>query len=206
MKVLLLVIILSLSHPIFAQENIVSFSYGDIRGLIPKDEDSSFSFHEIFTAIKISNMQTTNVGLIFSDKNTSNSFLIELSSQQRQDLLQAIAKYKDWNGKAIKEKYEIEKEITNIDSTSIYWKKDSDQYGFFNYNMSLRLIFFSQNEKRHQLVLVLPFLEIKQEKVSIQPPTIYIEYDEVLKLENLFSEKAITQAITREKRKEELFR
>lgn len=205
MNKLWLIFILGLSCPVFGQKESLRFLHGNICGFIKKSGTSLFYPHEIAVIVDLEGSRT-NVELLFLDKNnTTNRFFITLNSKQRQEAFEAIAKYKEWHDTALTNKYKLDKLITQAESSLITWRKSSGNIVFSQSNVSFKFVFFSQNPKNHQFVFLFPIIRDKKEKASIKPPPIYFNYKEAIALANLFSDKTLSEAISREKQKNQVF-
>ena len=197
MNKLWLILISGLICPIFSQalNEKASYGYGIVIASIINQQDNRHNIHLINIAVNISNAQT-NVDLLFKDRlNTLHSFAVRLSYEQRQEMIQAMLKYFEWNRQATIMQYKLDKAITNFITHQVYWQKKDNNCGFLSRNIPIELRFFSQTPKDHQLILKFSSIGDIRNLGSIQPPSIYIGFDEVVKLANLLSEGPIIVAV-----------
>ena len=197
MNKLWLILILGLICPTFSQalNDKASYGYGIFITSIINQQDKRHNIHLVNTAINISNGKT-NVDLLFKDRlNTRSSFSVRLSYAQRQEMILAMLKYFEWNRQATIMQYKLDKAITNVIVPQVYWQKEDNNHGFFSRNIPIELRFFSQTPKDHQLILKFAFIGDISSFGSVQPPSIHIGFDEVVKLANLLSEGPIITAI-----------
>ena len=197
MNIFWLLFILGLSYPFFGQDYMgrSSAGYSSVVANIIYQEDSKQYAHYLYTSINLSNYQT-NVDLIFTDNlNTRNFFQIRLSQEQRLDFLEALDHYKSLYNQAFDLKNRINEAISSVSSSFIYWWKTDSTASFISYDIPFDFWLVSQNNQNYQLVLGFPSItDSKRHKETIQPPFIYIDYDEVLKLEMLLDEDTIEVA------------
>ena len=193
MNILWLLFILSLSYPLFGQDYMGRSSAGYssvVANIIYQEDDKQYAQY-LYTSINISNRQT-NVDLIFTDDlNTRNFFQIRLSQEQRLDFLDVLAHYKSLYNEAIELKNQFNETLDTIFSSFIYWWKIDSTASYISYDIPFDFQFIN-----HQLVLGFPSItDSKRHKETIQPPYLYIDYAEALKLEMLLDEETIEVAL-----------
>jgi hypothetical protein len=116
---------------------------------------------------------------------------IVLSDGNIESLRNSLSKYFSWESTAVTNKVKLEKELPgSVISTNVIWKYGDD---WFNaYNITLKLIFFSQSEQRHQLVIYSnkvtstsnQFIEYKLEGTYLEKSEVLSLYQD-LKIENI---------------------
>ena len=135
------------------------------------------------------------------------TYTLDLTIQDRENILLSISKYKEWQEIAISNKVEVEKDINNFKISRIYWGTPNNFDKIMN-KPEITLRIFSQNIERHQLVITSE--KLKSEYSTDDLPIIYLEYDEVIKLEKILSEENISNSILKEVEKtskaDELFK
>ena len=135
----------------------------------------------------------TNVEIRYED--WIHTYTLDLTIQDRENILLSISKYKEWQEIAISNKVEVEKNINNFKISRIYWGTSNNFDKIMN-KPEITLRFFSQNIERHQLVITSE--KLKSEYSTDDLPIIYLEYDEVIKLEKILSEENISNSIVKE--------
>lgn len=106
----------------------------------------------------------------------------------------ALAKYQDWNAKAIAKKVKLDKEISEI-SFPYSWQfgdswhnADSDPLVSFH--------FFSQDPSRHQLCFVFPTLQSAGNQfITNTPETLYFDAVQVIQLRKLLSKEHLEKKL-----------
>ena len=188
---------LSLIYPAFGQDYLdrSSAGYSSIVANIIKQKDKKQYAHYLYTSINLSNSKT-NVDLVFTDNlNTRTFFQLRLTKKQRRAFREAITEYKNLYNKNTKKRKKFKESIANVGCLFIYWWQIDGKANFISYRPTFEFKLLSENKKNHQLVLVFPpITDSRRGRVSIQPPSIYIDYDEVEKLEILLKEKTVTTA------------
>jgi len=115
---------------------------------------------------------------------------------QRKLVLKHIAKYKEWNKKAISKEVKIEKNIGKIEGVAasfVIGKGDNHYSGKSN---SLSFTFFSRSKKQHELVI--DFSKLKKTSnrfITYMPNTLYLTWENVIQLEETISEAKIERGI-----------
>ncbi|WP_156878990.1 hypothetical protein [Oceanobacter kriegii] len=123
-----------------------------------------------------------------------------ITRDQANSLIEAIDKYKEWNLKASSKKVMLEKEISKVNTYQTFWKVGNGDWNF-GYGVSLSVIFFSQSDEIHQLVVSFPKFKNKyNEYSSHNPETIYLGYKEAMKLRDALTEKAVLGFIEKSKK------
>ena len=135
----------------------------------------------------------TNVEMRYED--WIHTYTLDLTIQDRENILLSISKYKEWQEIAISNKVEVEKNINNFKISRIYWGTSNNFDKIMN-KPEITLRIFSQNIERHQLVITSE--KLKSEYFTDDLPIIYLEYDEVIKLEKILSEENISNSIVKE--------
>ena len=135
----------------------------------------------------------TNVEIRYED--WIHTYTLDLTIQDRENILLSISKYKEWQEIAISNKVEVEKNINNFKISRIYWGTSNNFDKIMN-KPEITLRIFSQNIERHQLVIISEKLISGYSTNDL--PTIYLEYDEVIKLEKILSEENISNSIVKE--------
>ena len=135
----------------------------------------------------------TNVEIRYED--WIHTYTLDLTIQDRENILLSISKYKEWQEIAISNKVEVEKNINNFKISRIYWGTSNNFDKIMN-KPEITLRIFSQNIERHQLVITSE--KLKSEYSTDDLPIIYLEYDEVIKLEKILSEENISNSIVKE--------
>ena len=135
----------------------------------------------------------TNVEMRYED--WIHTYTLDLTIQDRENILLSISKYKEWQEIAISNKVEVEKNINNFKISRIYWGTSNNFDKIMN-KPEITLRIFSQNIERHQLVITSE--KLKSEYSTDDLPIIYLEYDEVIKLEKILSEENISNSIVKE--------
>ena len=227
MNKLWFILILGLFSPIFGERVPERFFSGKVIGLTYNDILERFLERDLKVlvdidktiSIKVTNeisnknpnkppkikvvTQKTNINcieLIFSD--ALQQFNISLNPIQRKDFLNAIQKYKEWNSIAIKNKQEIQKDIARVNSEYLYWRYQSSSEGYSSSSYYIVTRFLSQNIKHHQFLLHFPEAKSTYNSyITANPDTLYLEYEEVVKLEKLLTDKAVESAIKTEAEK-----
>jgi len=188
-----LIICVSLSNIIFANDKEdFRFIIGSVEGLFYNDTVSSFSSEEM-TVIVDDRNEKRLISLFTTD--FLNNYFIAFSDDEIKLLRDAISKYKIWRETAIKNEIELQKEINEFEVDNIFWAM-KDSTGYKMTNPSIALIFLSQNTNRHQLVIVAQNLKSDNDiDITQTLPKIYLDYEEVIKLENLLNEENINSTM-----------
>ena len=197
MNKLWFIFILGLSYPAFGQDYLDRSSSGYssvVANIINKKDDKQYA-HYLYTSINLSNSRT-NVDLVFTDNlNTRTFFQIRLTKKQRQAFLEAIAEYKNLYNKKTKKTKKSKESFANANCLFIYWWKTDGNANFISYHVPFDCQIFTQDAKNRQFMLVFPSItDSRRRRATIQPPNIYINYEEVLNLEILLNEKTIAEA------------
>ena len=186
-----------------------------------KDTEIRFVMEEDITGLFINSLNRTDEKLVYFivdvKKKYTNiemryedwiyTYTLDLTIQDRENILLSISKYKEWQEIAISNKVEVEKDINNFKISRIYWGTPNNFDKIMN-KPEITLRIFSQNIERHQLVIISEKLISGYSTDDL--PTIYLEYDEVIKLEKILSEENISNSILKEVEKtskaDELFK
>lgn len=186
-----------------------------------KDTEMRFIMEEDITGLSINSLSRFDEKLVYfivdiKEKSTNvemryedwiYTYTLDLTIQDRENILLSISKYKEWQEIAISNKVEVEKNINIFKISRIYWGTPNNFDKVMD-RPEIMLEILSQNIERHQLV-------IKSEKLKSgysndDLPIIYLDYNEVIKLEKILSEESISNSIVKEVKKtskeDELFK
>ncbi len=108
--------------------------------------------------------------------------LISFSDEDLATFLKYIDKYIEWNDVAIENRVTNDKQIGAVKIT-LSW-----EHGYDNWQKQETMMvtkFFSQNENRHQFLLIFHELSFSDGWVTFKQPTMYFEYDDIVKLKEL---------------------
>jgi hypothetical protein len=137
-------------------------------------------------------------------RETLGSSMVWLSENQRNELQEAISKYKKWRLKAIAEGVKLEKDIATITSERMTFRMGSD-YQLAGESKPFTIGFFSQNKTKHQMLIEVPKLQsTSNEFITMDPETKYLDYNMVQELDNLLSEKTVQAKIKQENKKKKI--
>jgi len=120
-----------------------------------------------------------------------------LDKEQRAILTSIVNKYFEWNEKAISKEVEIEKTIDiELVVRGVFNLGDEWHWSCKKPSNSIVAKFFSQNTKRHQLVL--SFEKIKScsnSYIDYKPDQLYFDYEEVLIISKLLLQEALDETM-----------
>lgn len=107
---------------------------------------------------------------------------------------EALAKYQDWNAKAIAKKVKLDKEIGEL-SFPYSWQF-GDSWNNADSDPLVSFRFFSQQPTRHQLCFVFPRLTSSSNQfITKTPETLYFDADQVIQLRTLLSKKHLEKTL-----------
>ena len=176
--------------------NDIKFLAGEFDGLFFDDKLKAFNTEPVMLLYtKVEDKLTLD--LIFN--NDSYIYFITLSDEERKLLLTAIVKYKQWNKIAIDNQAEVDKKIDAFDIASVFWRLQNQNSGYMGTNIGMHMKFFSQAKERHQLVIY--FDEVVSDRnqfITTSVPTLYLDNDEILKLEELLKDSYINSVLQAE--------
>ncbi|WP_444919339.1 hypothetical protein ACJJID_00100 (plasmid) [Microbulbifer sp. CnH-101-G] len=123
----------------------------------------------------------------------------KLSRNQADSLIETIDKYQAWDQKAKKKAVTLEKEIAQVPTGEVYWRFGNGDWSF-GPDANLRMVFFSQNTERHQLVMQFSkFVSSRNSYLGHNPQALYFDYDEALKLRDSLKKESVAQFIIQAK-------
>lgn len=129
---------------------------------------------------------------------------LTLSRAQANDLIQAIDKYEEWNIKASKKGVTLQKEISQLQSSEFFWRAGKGDWNFGD-GSNISTEFFSQNTKKHQLVIFFPkFVSKHNQFLSHRPEELYFNYKEALKLRDALKSEEISKFMVKAKKQAEI--
>jgi len=157
--------------------------------LIYNDILKGFNDSKITIYIKLNQGFAKKNSLEFYFNDFVNRNSIEINLEKKNEILDIINKYKEWNDQAIKENVKIEKEINKMKIVEISWKYLSSEDWYGSGRNDIFFKFFSQNTKHHQLLIIFPKVKsYNNEFITNRPETLYLDYNNVLILEKLLSD------------------
>ena len=125
--------------------------------------------------------------------------LISFSKEYLSIFLKYIDKYIEWNDIAIENRVTNDKKIGVVKIT-LSW-----EHGHNNWQKQETMMvahFFSQNEDRHQFLLMFYELSFSDGWVTFKQPTMYFEYGDVVKLKELLDPSFAKDAVENWKEKQ----
>lgn len=126
-----------------------------------------------------------------------------LSREKVNLLIAAINKYEKWNIKASKKKVMLEKEITKFRVSNTFWKRGDEWY--FGGEGVVFISFLSQSKQKHQLVFSFAKVNgIYNEFASNRIETLYLWYNDAIKLRTALTKKEIDSFLIKAKKQESL--
>lgn len=128
--------------------------------------------------------------LVLISKPLMMEYTIALNTKQRQELLGAIQKYKEWRQIAIENQVEHAKVIQTM---PLYMMKQSGFTDNQALNPSVILKFISNSPQEHLFVFDFPELTTDNEYLNIEVEAIFLTYDSVNSLENLLQEEFLIE-------------
>jgi len=137
----------------------------------------------------------------FKSPYLNDEVIISFTNENLAIFLNHIEKYFEWNNVAIENNVTYEKNIGAIQIT-LSWEHGKDNWN--TQVTKMKTHFFSQNENRHQLILMFYELSFSDGWVTFKQPTMYFDYDDVVRLKQLLDSKYVKSTVDewREKQKE----
>lgn len=190
----------------WTKNKIGCFVFNDTFKKMDKCELSLFIKVNSKYKIKFKKYTGNIIQLYFNAAITRNC--LEIIPEERMKILEIINKFKDWHKKALKEKVKIDKNINNIDY-DLSWRSIYGDDWYHSKKDKMYFGFFSQSTKHHQLTIQFSKgHDINNSYIDNRPETLYLEYEQVLFLENFLSDDYINKQIEiakKEKEKEDMF-
>ncbi|MEK0337124.1 MAG: hypothetical protein QQN41_06785 [Nitrosopumilus sp.] len=124
--------------------------------------------------------------------------LISFSDENLAIFLKHIDKYIEWNDVAIENRVTNDKQIGAVKIT-LSW-----EHGHNNWQKQETMMvthFFSQNENRHQFLLMFYELSFSDGWVTFKQPTMYFKYDDIVKLKEILDPRFAKDAVEKWKEK-----
>ena len=120
-----------------------------------------------------------------------------LDKKSRETLSSIIDKYFEWNEKAISKEVEIKKNIEiDLDVRGVFKLGDEWYWSSKIPSSSIQGKFFSQNVKRHQLLLIFGKIQASSnEYMDHKPETLYLDFEEAVELKKALSQDLIDEVI-----------
>jgi hypothetical protein len=193
--VVLLLFGLCLGYPAFADEQDNEITIGITKVNIFNDV-----WKKMFPRDMVVNYLTESKKYILLFEEVRGTSIVWLTSEQKDNLLEYIAKYKDWRVKAKKEGVKLEKNIGTIECEMSF--RRGDDFHFVSGGKSFTVGFFSQNTTRHQLTFESPKLtDSSNEFITMSPAVKYLDYEVVKEVERILSAKNIESKVKEWKKK-----
>jgi|TARA_B100001971_G_C18115644_1_gene496654 hypothetical protein len=127
--------------------------------------------------------------------------IISFTNENLAIFLNHIEKYFKWNNVAIENNVTNDKKI-GATKITLSWEHGNDNWNTQETTMITH--FFSQNENRHQFVLMFYELSFSDGWVKFKQPTMYFDYNDVVRLKQLLDSKYVKSTVEewKEKQKE----
>jgi hypothetical protein len=141
----------------------------------------------------------TNIIKLFIPYSKLDAVSITLTKEKRKELFSVIDKYKNWRSIATKNDVDIHKKINTISLNTSF-----KQYSEWNINSPGTLTFYIYGKFYNDYQLHFDFSKLtsnKNEYITYSPKTLYLSHKDVLTLESVLSNQAITDYIKQENEK-----
>lgn len=168
---------------------------------------------EVFTHNSVLKRHTKSILQVKYDTKANSYYLVtadsmtvsyvEFKPAQIKALSAALSKFTGWRLKAIKKGVTLEKEIAKISFSQALWKT-GDSWSLAPGGAELRAVFFSQNKKDHQLVLVMPtVVDARNKYIKHTVDPLYLNLEGVQQLTERLKPEAVNSTIAKlEKQKQ----